>query len=606
MIPIVRHALGIVDAWTRRRVAASVVLSLVLAGLEMTAFGLLYGLLGLIADAGAELPGVVKVLEGIVDADTRSSLISSMAVLTVALLLIKTAIAAAVARWQAGVQAQTESRLAKRLYREYIGQPYLFHVDRNSSFLIRNLTANVGTLSGSVVGGIITTVTEGAVLAGVFVTLAIVEPLLAVSIAAFATLVVAGYLIVITPVIQRAAAREQDLTQVLLQSMDEGFGGIKAVQVFDVAEDVTSAYGTIRDEHAGVRATTTFVQRIPQYYLEACMVVGVSAAAILLSTTQSASGEAYATIGLLIAAALRVLPSVNRFLGALNAIRIGGASVQNLMRERKVGGQLSSDMTPRPSEDRVRLAKALLVERVSFTYPRADEPVLRDVNLCIRAGESVGIVGASGSGKTTLIDLLLGLLVPAQGTVRIDETVLTEANVGHWRRQIGYVPQDTFLMDATILENVVFHRRFASTSDAERAVWRALDEAQLAEFVAGLPGGLAARVGERGTRLSGGQRQRLGIARALLDKPAVLVLDEATSALDADTEKAINDTVTALRGQMTMLIVAHRLSTVRACDRIVIMEAGAVADQGTFDELAKRNATFARMVARSNVATGPD
>lgn len=595
---IVRAALSIVDAWTRKRIALSVVFSLVLAALEMTGVALLYSLLALMTDAAEGFGAVVSTIEYLLEPGDRSGLIAAMAVATVALLLTKSFIALAVARWQAGVQMQTESRLARRLYAEYIAQPYLFHVHRNSSVLIRNLTANVGTLSSGVVGGIIGVLTEGAVLLGVFVTLMLVDLTVALSLAAFALVIAGGYLMAIAPIIQRAAVQQQELHQEMLQTMGEGFAGIKTVQVFNVAGEVNRQYGLIRDEHARVGAMTTFVSRLPQYYLEICMVLGVSAAGVLLSVVRSGQ-DAYALVGVLVVAALRMLPSVNRTLNALNGIRLGGPAVQNLERERKASAA-SLEGVGAPTQELGPLRGKVAFASVSFKYPSAIDPTLRGINLDLSAGESVGIVGPSGSGKTTLVDLLLGLLLPSEGAIHVDGVPLSPQNLSSWRRQLGYVPQDTFLMDASIAANVAFYRQ--GREEHQSQVWQALEQAQLADFVRELPDGLNTRVGERGARISGGQRQRLGIARALYDMPRVLVLDEATSALDGHTEAAITGTIGQLRGRMTIVTIAHRLSTVKGCDRIVMLDHGEITDQGSFRDLLARNARFEAMVSRGSLA----
>lgn len=599
VIHILSRGLRIVDVWTRRRVLASVGFSLVLAGLEMGAFALLYALMAVLTDSGGGGTQVAELVGRLLPGGDDTASATTLAVATISLLLLKTGLALGAARWQTTVQSQTEARLAKALYREYIEQPYPFHVDRNSTVLVRNLTDNIAMLSGSVIGGFITFITEGAVLLGIFVTLALVEPAVALGIAGFVLVVVAGYLVVITSVIERAAAREQRLTQAMLQSMHEGFAGIKAVHVFDVAEEVAESYGSVRDELARARSTTGFVQRLPQYYLEASMVVGIATAAVIVTQVRGGT-EAYGLVGVLIAAALRVLPSVNRFLGALNGIRLGGASVDNLWRERQ-SGPSDGPETPGAAQPLPALRTRVGFHDVEFAYARTDRPALAGINLEIQAGESLGLVGASGSGKTTLVDILLGLQTPTSGAVSIDDVELTDANVGRWRRQVGYVPQDTFLMDGSIRANVLFYRPTPEMHSADEAVWRALEAAQLRQFVEALPSGLDTRVGERGTRLSGGQRQRLGIARALLSDPRILVLDEATSALDTATESAITKTIAALEGRVTMVIIAHRLSTVRSCRRIAVMEQGTITDTGTFSELLERNPAFSDMVAKAKV-----
>ncbi len=239
------------------------------------------------------------------------------------------------------------------------------------------------------------------------------------------------------------------------------------------------------------------------------------------------------------------------------------------------------------------LTDELLVDDVSYTYPGGMAAVLSGVDLAIPAGASVALVGGSGAGKTTLVDVILGLHPPAEGRVLVDGTSIDE-DLAAWQRSIGFVPQDVYLLDDTLRANIAFGEPDELIDD-ER-VRSSIRLAQLEEHVATLPEGLETRVGERGTRLSGGQRQRLGIARALYRQPTVLVLDEATSALDNETERRVTDVIRALHGAVTVIVVAHRLSTVMNCDQIVFLEAGRISATGSFDEVRRQSEAFDHLV----------
>jgi len=249
---------------------------------------------------------------------------------------------------------------------------------------------------------------------------------------------------------------------------------------------------------------------------------------------------------------------------------------------------------PGPPEPELRFERAIVLDRVSYQYEAGAAPVLTDVSLTIRRGESVGIVGATGAGKSTLIDLVLGLLEPTGGSISVDGVDIARARRA-WQRRIGYVPQAAFLFDDTIARNVALGVRPAEIDAARLA--DALRMAQLAEFVATLPDGVDAQIGERGIRLSGGQRQRVAIARALYRQPEVLVFDEATAALDNQTEREVTRAIEGLRGQKTLVIIAHRLTTVRHCDTLVFLRAGRVDAIGPFDRLLEESAEFRAMAA---------
>jgi ATP-binding cassette, subfamily B, bacterial PglK len=281
------------------------------------------------------------------------------------------------------------------------------------------------------------------------------------------------------------------------------------------------------------------------------------------------------TLGLFVMAAFRLMPSVNRLLSA--GISLGYASpVINTLHKDL---QLPAPEPPSPINNGTPpFAKEICITGIGFTYPDASTPALDSLSIVIPKGQSVGFFGPSGSGKSTLVDVVLGLLTPDKGQVVVDRRSIQD-NLRAWQNQIGYVPQFIYLTDDTFRRNIAFGLPNDQIDDA--AIRRAVKAAQLEEFVSGLPAGLETVVGERGVRLSGGQRQRIGIARALYHDPGVLVLDEATSALDAATEREVMQSVTALHGSKTILIVAHRLSTLESCDRLYMLEQGKVSEEGT-------------------------
>lgn len=306
-------------------------------------------------------------------------------------------------------------------------------------------------------------------------------------------------------------------------------------------------------------------------------------------------------LALFVAAGFRILPSVTALLGGISQIRVGTASLTVVRAEVRAEQTTQTRLANSTNEAPLSLTSELRLDGVSFRYPDTHQDVLSEISLVVPVGSTLAIVGASGAGKTTLADVILGLHAPSQGRVLADGVDIAAAP-RQWRSHLGYVPQDVFLLDTSLAENVAFDLDRAQI-DASR-LEAALNQAQLQDVVAALPAGVDTRVGERGVLLSGGQRQRIGIARALYRSPRLLVLDEATSALDSHTESQITHALGQLRGRMTIIVVAHRLSTVRSADQVAFMKGGRINAVGTFDELRRTHPDFARLVALGNLGQG--
>jgi ATP-binding cassette subfamily C protein len=513
-------------------------------------------------------------------------------------MLAKSAAATSLARWQTGIQATFEAELSITLFRSHMLRDLQQHRAESSSVLLRNLTASIGVVSTQVIGASQTIFTDLTLLLGIFVTLVALIPVLAVAFAAFFVAVVVGYFRVIGPVIRTASENDQHLYLSTLRLMQEASRGIKTVMAYDVTDTVISDYEVKRRGLSKAHRTMYFTQRLPQFYLEVCLVLAAGAAVLLYRTL--AGGESAATVlVLLVAAMLRALPSISRLMTSFSALRGGAPAARNLV---AASNALKSLPEERPlgaahgggaAADRALSASLRLVD-VTMTYRGAAAPALSHVTLTIDPGASVGIVGSSGAGKTTLVDVLLGLLSPECGDVALGELHLSGTTASSWRRRVGYVPQEIFLLDDTIRANIEF---FRPPADSDDDLWKALAGARLDDFVRDLPDGLDSLVGEDGARISGGQRQRLGIARALLTNPSILIFDEATSALDSRTEADVMKAILGLSGSLTLIIVAHRLPTVKECDQIVVLDQGRVVEVGEFAELAGRAGIFSDMLS---------
>jgi ABC-type multidrug transport system fused ATPase/permease subunit len=289
-------------------------------------------------------------------------------------------------------------------------------------------------------------------------------------------------------------------------------------------------------------------------------------------------------------AGYRLMPALQQIYGAVTQLRFAGPALDALHADL----MSLQPAHPHPSQDVIALKQAITLSQIQYRYPNAQQPALKNLSLAIPAKSTVGLVGATGSGKTTTVDLILGLLEAQKGTLAVDGQAITEHNRCAWQRAIGYVPQQIYLADDTVAANIAFGIQAKDINQA--ALERAAKIANLHEFVVNeLPQQYQTTVGERGVRLSGGQRQRIGIARALYHNPQVLVLDEATSALDNLTEQAVMEAVNNLGHDITIILIAHRLSTVKACDTIFLLEKGELKASGTYDQLTASNQQFAAM-----------
>ena len=316
------------------------------------------------------------------------------------------------------------------------------------------------------------------------------------------------------------------------------------------------------------------LQALPRLWLELLAVVGLAGLVVVMLGQENTVESILPTMGVFAAAAFRLMPSVNRMLRALQSVRYSLPVINTLNNEFHNYEQYNKKSQ---SHAHILYRNELKLESVGFRYEAANKKSLMNINILVKKGTSVGIIGKSGSGKSTLIDVLLGLLKPENGQVLIDGCDI-QSHLRDWQDQIGYVPQSIYLTDDTLRRNIAFGIPADKIDD--ESVMNAVKSAQLDDFIETLPNGLDEDVGERGIRLSGGQRQRIGIARALYHNPSVLVLDEATSSLDAETEKSVMDAVRGLQGKKTIIIVAHRLTTVQHCDYIYRLEAGNVVEEG--------------------------
>lgn len=514
----------------------------------------------------------------------------------VALFVVKNAYLAFLAHTQVRVAFNKEVRLSRDLLAGYLQEPYLFFLRHNSAQLIRNVTHEVSHyVTGIILPGL-ALLSEAIVLVFVFVMLASVEPVLA-----FATAVILGTTAVVfvqsvKPVLARSGRERSDSAEARIRWVNQALGGIKEVKLLGCETFFVKAFEERARSYSRAGFVSNTLNALPRLLTETVAVAAVMVVVVVGVESGRELASMLPTLALFVLSAMRIMPSVNRMTPAVNQIRFWLPALQ-AVHEGLVSARRARALRAEEQENGAKHARLLRselrAENLSFRYPGAAHLAVQHVSLVIPRGSSAALMGPSGAGKSTLVDLMLGLVDPEAGRVLVDDRPIASVRRA-WQRHIGYVPQMIYLLDDSIRNNVALGVS-PDAIDDER-VWHALRRARLAEVVEGLPQKLAAPVGERGVRFSGGERQRFGIARALYRDPEVLVFDEATSALDVRTEAEIAETISSLAGDKTLIIVAHRLTTVSRCDHIFFLEKGCLVDQGGLAGLLASNADFRSMV----------
>jgi ATP-binding cassette subfamily B protein len=486
--------------------------------------------------------------------------------------------------------------LSSEVYRRTLYQPYSVHVARNSSEVIAGITSKVGGTVVGVMFPLMTLISATVSLCATFATLVIIDPWVALG-AGFGFGVCYG---VITS-FSRRRLRENSRRMateytVVVKALQEGLGGIRDVLIDGSQPVYCEAYRRADQTLRSAQGDNAFIAQSPRFSMEAIGMILIAGLAFTLSRRSGGVAAALPVLGALALGAQRLLPALQQVYAAWASIAGSHASLEDTV-----------DLLDQPLPDDIKLPRPaplpfrreIRFDGVYFRYSSDGPWVLDHLDFVIPKGPRVGLVGGTGSGKSTTLDLLMGLLQPIEGTIAIDGQILAGGAVRAWQACIAHVPQSIFLADTTLLENIAFGIP-RNAIDPER-VRVAAQRAQICDFIDSMPRGFQELVGERGVRLSGGQRQRIGIARALYKEASVLILDEATSALDNSTERSVMDSIDGLSRDLTVFMIAHRLSTVRRCDTILELEHGRLVAQASYDQLMRNSPSFQRMAAAGKI-----
>jgi ABC-type multidrug transport system fused ATPase/permease subunit len=546
---------------------------------EMAGIGVLIPVLSLLLnpDIGQKYPSLQPFLHALGN-PSAFELTFWVMVFLVLFYLIKSVFLGYLGWMQSKFIAHLSLNLVQDLFNGYINQPYIFHLQRNSTQLIRNLQTEIGQFT-ILSQAVLLLVLELSATIGIAILLIISEPVGAISVILFLLISVFVFQRLTRKKLLRWGKVRQDQAELINKHLFQGLGGVKDVKFSGKEKYFTDLLYEHNYEHSKITIRYFTIGLLPRLFLEFFAVLAITGIIIVMILQNKPMDHFIPALGLFGAAAFRLIPSGNRVMNSIQSIRFLEPVVDVLFNEFSLIQRAANHLQ---SKGKLTFTQNISLKDVDFSYPGTQLRTLDKINISIKKGETVGFMGPSGSGKSTLIDVILGLLAPQSGDIFVDGESIVK-NLRIWQDHIGYVPQSVYLTDDTIRRNVAFGIVDEKIDNDE--VDRSIRAAQLDEFVENLPIGLDTIVGERGVRLSGGQRQRIGIARALYHNPEILILDEATSSLDTLNETGVMQAVCHLQGEKTIIIVAHRLSTLNICDRIYKLSNGKIVQEGIPEEI---------------------
>lgn len=506
--------------------------------------------------------------------------IFALGVLVFLLLLISLLFKALTYYVQARFVYMREYTIGKRLVEGYLNQPYSWFLSRHSADLGKTILSEVQQLVNDGLRPLLELISKSMITIAIITLLIIVDIKLTLIVG---FLLLGAYLIIFYSVsrfLNISGNKRLINNQLRFTTINEAFGAAKEVKLGGLEKSFINRFSNSAQIYAQTHASRMVISALPRYILEAIAFGGILLMILYIMSKTGSFNSTLPIVSLYVFAGYRLMPAIQQIYEAFTQLTFIRPSLDKLCEDL----QNLKSFNENKDQEILPFKKSINLRNIHFSYPNTPRITLSELNLSISAKSTVGIVGVTGSGKTTMIDIILGLLEPQKGTLEIDGKVVTKKNIRSWQSSIGYVPQQIFLSDDTIASNIAFG---LETEDInQEAVEKASKIANLHEFVINeLPKKYQTKIGERGVRLSGGQRQRIGIARALYHNPQLLILDEATSALDNQTEKAVMDAINNLGKNITIILIAHRLNTIKMCDKNYILENGKIKKEAKFEEI---------------------
>lgn len=584
---LVARLLALLPPKDRSKLALFVVAQFVVSLTDVVGIAMILPLVQVMTGSPLD-EGYIGSLYTFLGAPARQDFVVALGALIVVAFCLKAVFTLTVTWWGSGFTARIEFDTKKQIFTEFLNEPYSRHRQRNTSEAIRATGQATSDAFGRVLGGLLSAISSLLSILTILTLLLVVLPIPTLVTISFLAITISLIDHLLGPVTQRESHKAMGAAFDSSKALLESFQGFREVRILNKADVFAERYSKAMSTSIQAFRRMSFFQQLPKNILEVSVIICLTLLLVVLASTNQTS--AIGSLAVFVTAAVKLMPTVSGLSSTLSIMRSGSAGavlMLDTLRGFDVQDRTRNAALPAPASGDI------VVDKVVFQFPDGDDPVLRGVSAVIPASSSIAFCGTSGSGKTTLVDVILGLQSPSSGEVTFGGVPVADLSE-NWTSRVGYIPQDIFLLDDSVANNIAFGARAAERDDAR--IIECIRLARLDDFIASLPDGLETQIGERGTRLSGGQRQRVGIARALYHRPAVLVMDEATSALDNETEDQIIQTISSLADDMTVIMVAHRLSTVRDVDQLIFLEDGLVTARGTFEEVRLTSDHFDALV----------
>ena len=581
----------------RRRIIFLLFIVMIMAFIEMLGLASILPFIGMLSNP--DILNTNKYLGEIFNyaknfgVDSENEFIFFLGTFVFTLLIISLIFKASTTYLQVRFNSMCQYNIGRRIIEGYLNKSYSWFLNRNSAELGKNILTEVSTVVGNGLSPLLNLVVQSIMSLTILTLLIIVDPKLALIIGLILCL---AYVIVYKSLLNIINLKSQErfnANQWRFTAVSEAFGAVKEIKLSGLEQTYIDRFSEPAKSLAKNQASLQVIGKLPRYAIEAIAFGGMLLIVLYLISQSKNFTDAVPIIALYVFAGYRLMPSAQQIYISATQLRSIIPALDALYKD-----IASLEKPVKKIGEKILFNKSINLRNINFNYPNNEKLALKKINLKIQSGTKVGIIGTTGSGKTTLIDLILGLLEPKDGKIEVDDKVINKNSLRSWQSLIAYVPQQIYLADDTIAANIAFgeNPKNINLNDIETAT----KIANIHEFISKeLPLKYQTKVGERGIRLSGGQIQRIGIARALYRKPQVLVLDEATSALDNITEKSVLDKLNNFGNNVTIIIITHRLTSIKNCDNIYLIDKGEIKAEGTFDKIEKENSLFNNRIKTS-------